>query len=190
MTKTTNNSTLAEYTALIIRVGLTSFGGGLSGWMLRLVVHERHWLTEAEFLNGVGLCQVFPGINVLNLAIWLGYRLHGNRGAIAGALAMIIPPGIVIIALYVAFTGLSDNPIVRAMLDGVAAAAIGLSASMGLRAASRALKRKGRPIDLVAAILLALTFGAVGLAQLPLIPVVLVLVPISVAIAWQRTRPA
>ncbi len=174
--------TLGQYAALITRVGLTSFGGGISGWMLRLVVHERHWMTETEFLTGLALCQVFPGINVLNLAIWLGYRMHGNRGALIGALAIIIPPAFVIVALYTAFTGLAENVPVRIALDGVAAAAVGLSASMGLRAA----RRCRTPI---AILVLAATFAAVGLLQLPLLAVMAVLVPLSVALAWRRTAP-
>jgi len=146
--------------------------------MLRLVVHERHWMTEAEFLNGLALCQVFPGINVLNLAIWLGYRLHGNRGAVIGALAMIVPPAFVIVAIYALFTGVAQNPPIRAALDGVAAAAVGLSASMGLRAARRCL-------SLVPLLILLATFALVGLAHLPLLGVMAVLVPLSITIAWR-----
>ena len=172
--------TLAQYAALITRIGLTSFGGGISGWMLRLVVNERHWMTETEFLNGLALCQVFPGINVLNLAIWLGYRLHGNRGAVIGALAMIVPPAIVIVGLYALFTGVAHNLPIRVALDGVAAAAVGLSASMGIRAARRCLA----PAPLM--VLLA-TFGLVGLARLPLLAVMAVMVPLSIAAAWRRT---
>ena len=78
--------TLPEYAALITRIGLTSFGGGVSGWMMRMVVQERAWMTEPEFLSGLALCQIFPGINVLNLSIWLGYKLHGGAGALVGAL--------------------------------------------------------------------------------------------------------
>ena len=180
MTPEIRPSTLPQYAALITRVGLTSFGGGLSGWMLRLVVNERHWMTEADFLNGLALCQVFPGINVLNLAIWLGYRLHGNRGAVIGALAMIVPPAFVIVALYAVFTGVAHNPPVRIALDGVAAAAVGLSASMGLRAARRCLA----PVPIV---ILAATFVLVGLVRVPLLAVMAGMVPLSIALAWRRT---
>jgi len=51
------------------RIGLTSFGGGLSGWMLREFVQRRAWLQEDEFLSGLALAQAFPGVNVVNLAI-------------------------------------------------------------------------------------------------------------------------
>src|SRR3546814_20763716 len=62
------------------RLGVTSFGGGLSGWIMRELVHRRKWISEQEFVNGLALSQAFPGINVVNLAIWIGYRLQGGKG--------------------------------------------------------------------------------------------------------------
>src|SRR3546814_6380048 len=51
------------------RLGVTSFGGGLSGWIMRELVHRRKWISEQEFVNGLALSQAFPGINVVNLAM-------------------------------------------------------------------------------------------------------------------------
>ena len=70
------------------KIGLTSFGGGLSGWMLREFVQRRRWLDEGEFLSGLALAQAFPGVNVVNLSIWIGYRLGGSAGALVSALGM------------------------------------------------------------------------------------------------------
>lgn len=38
---------------IFARIGLTSFGGGLSGWMLREFVQRRRLLSEEDFLNGL-----------------------------------------------------------------------------------------------------------------------------------------
>lgn len=171
---------LLAYTLVIVRIGLTSFGGGVSGWMMRVVVHERGWLTEAEFLSGLGLCQVFPGINVLNLAIWLGFRLHGGAGALAGALAMLLPPGLVLLGIGSVFAGLSQYGSVRAALAGIAAAAIGLTGAMGLRAARRSATGVGPALIMVA------TFVAVGLLHWPLVPVVALVAPVSIVLALLR----
>ena len=173
--------TLLVFAWVIVRIGLTSFGGGISAWMMRVVVHERGWFTEAEFLTGLALSQVFPGINVVNLAIWLGYRLHGGAGAAAGVLGMVVPPGLLLIGIAAAFDDLSRYAWVHTALDGVTAAAIGLGASMGLRAARRA------GTALLPAAVIAATFVAVGVLRLPLIPVVLVIAPLSIALAfWRR----
>ena len=74
------------------RIGLTSFGGGLSGWLLREFVRDRAWITEEEFLNGLSLSQALPGVNVTNMAIWIGYRLLGTPGALAGLCGIVLPP--------------------------------------------------------------------------------------------------
>jgi chromate transporter len=174
--------TLGQYVAVIARVGLTSFGGGLSAWMLRIMVHERRWLTEPEFLTGLALCQVFPGINVVNLAIWLGYRTNGLRGAVAGALAIIVPPGIVMVGLLVLMSSIAHNAPVRMALNGVAAAAVGLGAAMGIRAARRCLR-------LVPACVMLAVFLAIGVFRLPLLAVMAVMVPISVGLAWTEPTP-
>lgn len=171
--------TLVVFAWLVIRVGLTSFGGGVSAWIMRLVVEERRWLSETEFLGGLALCQILPGINVLNIAIWLGYRLHGGKGALAGALAMIIPPGLVLIALSVAFAGLSGQPEVRTALNGVAAAAVGLVFSVAWRSGRRAAS------GIVPVLLGIATVLLVGVLHLPLVPIVLALAAVSIALAMR-----
>ena len=170
--------TLPQFAAVVARIGLTSFGGGISGWMMRVVVQERGWMSEAEFISGLGVCQVFPGINVVNLSIWLGYRFGGGRGALLGALAILVPPGALMVAVASLFLHLSGQPLVRAALDGVAAAAIGLGASMGVSAARRCLAP-------VPAAIMAATFLGVGVLKLPLLWVLLPLAPVSVALAWR-----
>lgn len=171
---------LAAFALLMARVGLTSFGGGISGWMLRIVAHDRRWMTEAEFLDGYSLCQVVPGITVVNLSIWLGARLHGGRGALIGAVMMVIPPGLLMLAILGAFTALAHDPLVHDTLDGVTAAAIGLTGAMSLRAARRCTR-------LIPAVLMGATFLAVGVLQWPLLPVMAALIPLSIALAWIGT---
>lgn len=176
---TLERPTLGQYVAVVTRIGLTSFGGGLSAWMLRIMVYERHWVTEPEFLTGLALCQVFPGINVVNLAIWLGYRTNGWRGAVTGALAIIVPPGIIIVGLLLLLSNAAHIPPVRMALNGVTAAAIGLGASMGIRAASRCLQ-------IVPACIMLAVFLGIGVFRLPLLAVMAVMAPISVGLAWRE----
>jgi len=164
------------------KIGLTSFGGGLSGWMLREFVQRRAWLTEAEFLNGLALAQAFPGVNVVNLAIWIGYQLHGGAGALAAACGIVLPAMALAMVLASAFSSLGDAHAVHLVLAGVAAAAVGLSLQTGLRAARHAAKGWLR------AGILAVTFVAIFFWRLPLLWVVACMVPLSVGLAWLRIR--
>jgi chromate transporter len=175
--------TPAQLFVAFTRIGLTSFGGGLSGWVLRDFVQRRHWLSEEEFLSGLALAQAFPGVNIVNLAIWIGYRMRGTPGAVAGAGGIIVPPAIVVVIIAAGFAALTGYPLTHLVLDGVGAAAVGLSLQMGLLAAYRSAAKGVVPIVVMAA-----SFIAVGLLHLSLPLVVVVLGPISVALA-SRSLP-
>jgi len=164
------------------RIGLTSFGGGLSGWLFREFVQDRHWISEEDFLNGLSLSQALPGVNVKNMAIWIGYRLVGTSGAIAGILGIIVPPAIFIVLLGILFTSLERYPISSIALAGAAAAAIGLSACMAIVAAVRVPRR------VIPLLVMASTFVMVALLQWPLVWVVLGEALFSVAVEYRRLK--
>lgn len=165
---------------IFARIGLTSFGGGLSGWLYREFVQDRAWMSEEEFLNGLSLSQALPGVNVKNMAIWIGYRLAGPRGAFAGFLGIIVPPALLIVLLGTIFSALTRYPLTNIALAGAAAAAIGLSASMAITAVRR-VKRRVLPL-----IFLVTTFIAVALLHWPLVWVVLVEGVLSIMIEYLR----
>jgi chromate transporter len=164
------------------KIGLTSFGGGLSGWMLREFVQRRAWLTEQEFLSGLALAQAFPGINVVNLSIWIGFQLRGGAGAVVAACGIVLPPMAVALVLATLFSHVADVRGVHVVLAGVAAAAVGLSLQTGIRAALHAAKGWARSLILLA------TFAAIFIWRLPLLWVVGTMAPLSIAVAWWRLR--
>lgn len=161
------------------RIGLTSFGGGLSGWFLREFVQRRAWLSEEEFLNGLALSQAFPGVNIANLAIWIGYRLRGTPGAIAALGGIIGPPAVFIVVIAMGFEALNPYPVTHAILAGAAAAAIGLSLSMAITTLRRV------PRNAVSLAITLATFLAVALLRWPLPWVVLGYGSVSVGLAYR-----
>ncbi len=180
MTPDRPGPTVFQLFVIFARIGLTSFGGGLSGWFLREFVQRRAWIEEEEFLNGLSLCQALPGVNVTNMAIWIGHRLLGLKGALAGLAGIIVPPAILIVLIDALFAWLRPYPLTRFALDGAAAAAIGLSLFMGITLARR-VPRRAIPLCVMAT-----TFTAVGVAQLPLFWVVAVGGLASVTIEYAR----
>jgi chromate transporter len=164
------------------KIGLTSFGGGLSGWMLREFVQSRRWITEADFLNGLALAQAFPGVNVVNLSLWIGHRLRGGPGALAGVLGMVVPAMLVAVATAALFAQVAEYRAAHVVLAGISAAAVGLSLQMGARAAWRAA-RSAVPLAII-----VLTFLAIGVLHLPLLLVMPVMAPLSIAYAAWRPR--
>src|SRR3546814_16638796 len=109
---------------------------------MRELVHRRKWISEQEFVNGLALSQAFPGINVVNLAIWIGYRLQGGKGALVAALGMVVPAMVVAILMAMAFSQVAHSKSAHLALAGIAAAAIGLFLDMG-RSGERRVGKEG-----------------------------------------------
>jgi len=164
------------------RIGLTSFGGGLSGWLMREFVQTRRWMDEEEFLNGLAISQALPGVNVTNMSIWIGYHLAGTSGAAASLAGILLPPAVFAVLLSVLFALLSGYPLVHVWLAGAAAAAIGLSLSMAIIAVRR-VRRRVLPL-----FLMVLVFVMVAVLRLPLVWVVAGVGPISIGLEYIRLR--
>jgi len=151
------------------RVGLTSFGGGLSAWLYREVVAQRHWLDEGEFLSAMTLGQILPGSNVVNLSVYVGYRMRGVPGSVVAVVALLAPPMLVIVLFTSLFSNWLQGAAVHRFLEGIAAAAVGMTASVGLRAGRAVVATQRWPLALIVAV-----FVAVGVLRWPLVPVALV----------------
>ncbi len=164
------------------RIGLTSFGGGLSGWLLRVFVKEKGWLSEEEFLNGLAVSQALPGVNVANMAIWIGYRLLGVRGALASLGGIILPAAVLIVGLGAGFSAVSGYWATAPALNGAAAAAIGLSLVMGITTARR-VARRAVPWALMAA-----TFVTIAVLGWPLVWVVIGLGAVGIGAEFSHLR--
>ena len=169
---------LSALFAVFLKMGMASFGGGLSGWMHREIVLQRGWIDDRAFLTGVALGQVMPGPNSVNLAIFIGQRLRGAPGVVVAFFGMLTPPFVFILLLAALYTRLGGaaHPGVHFVLSGIAAAGIGLTAVLGIRGARR-IERASHALVAFA------TFIAVGVLHWPTIPVVLVVVPISILLA-------
>ena len=162
------------------KISSTCFGGGLTGWMMREVVHRLRWMDETEFLSGLAMAQALPGVNVVNMPLWIGYRIAGLPGAVASASGVIVLPALIALLFSAIYGVLSRYPEAAHAFVGVASAAIGLSGAMCVRAARRQVVR------LVPCVILLLTFVGVGLFRLPMLLVVAALAPISIAFAWRE----
>lgn len=167
--------------AACAKVSVSSFGGSVNAMIRVEFVVSKRWVSEADFLEGLALAQTLPGVNVVNLSLWLGYSLHGTVGAIFAILGSVLPPATIIVAAGALIHQLSGITLVTQLLAGVAAAALGFSLNMGLRAARHAL------VDLITVATFAATVIA-ALMHIPLVYIVCGLGPISIGIAYWKLR--
>src|SRR5258707_6577044 len=150
----------------------------------RMLVEERRWLNAEEFTDVLSLCQLLPGPNVVNVAVCVGARHPGVRGALAAFAGLMTAPFFIILALGALYTQYGHLPAVSALFRGVSAAAAGLVVAMGLKmAASRRLRSAIAPFSLA-------TFASIPLLRLPLVVVLLCGRPLGVAAGVFRGKSA
>jgi chromate transporter len=166
---------------LFAQIGLTSFGGGLSAWIFQQVVIRRGWMREEEFLAGLTVAQVLPGPNVINIAIYVGQRLRGVPGGVTAVAALLLPPMIVAVLLLALLGNLTELVWLHGLLEGVAAEAVGLTLSMGIRAGRHTAAKDPSALAVLAAV-----FVAVGLLRWPMVWVVLLAVPVALLNALRK----
>jgi len=124
-----------------LKIAAESFGGGLSAWTRQVVVEERRWLTDEEFLSAMTLCRLLPGPNQINFAVHLGTRLRGWRGAAAALFGLVAVPLILVLTAGSLYFNYHKLPAMDSALSGMAAVAIGLTLSMGFKIVGPFFKR-------------------------------------------------
>ncbi|XVJ70291.1 MAG: chromate transporter [Rhizobacter sp.] len=116
------------------RLALQGFGGVLAVAQRELVEKQR-WLTAEEFLQMLSLAQVLPGPNVVNLALMLGDRFFGWRGALAALAGMLSIPLVIVLVLASSYEHSRHLPLVSGALHGMGVVAAGLIAATALKLA-------------------------------------------------------
>jgi chromate transporter len=165
------------------RLALQGFGGVLAVAQ-RELVERLGWLSQEDFVEMLAIAQVLPGPNVVNLSLMIGDRFFGLRGALTALAGMLVVPSIIVLGLTSVSGALLQHQSMAGALRGMGAVAAGLVVATGLKLLP-ALKTN--PVGRAWAVLLALAaFGAIALARLPLIWVVLGLGGIGMTLAWRR----
>jgi chromate transporter len=169
-------------------IGLSSFGGAVPAWVHREFVLRREWIQESEFVSMLALARAVPGVNVVNLGVFAGSRLHGYKGAAAAVAGLLIGPSLVVIGMASLYGHFANVPAVAALLAGIGMASAGLLAAMAVDSLARTPGQPGRSQrryswpNLMAWLVFAATFALVGILRLPTVPVVLCLAPVSIAL--------
>ena len=167
------------------RLALQGFGGVLPIAHRELVERQR-WLSAQQFVELLTLGQVLPGPNIINLAIMLGDRFCGWRGALAATAGLLALPLLIVLALAATYQQFAAVAWVAGALRGMGAVAAGLVIATAIKLL-RTLRRN--PLGLPASTLLgAATFVAVGWLRWPMVWVVLGLGGLGMALAWRGLR--
>ena len=144
-------------------IGVLSFGGPTAqiSLMHRIIVDERKWLGEGQFMNALSFCMLLPGPEAMQLATYAGWRMHGLKGGLAAGLLFVLPGAAVVLALSMIYAAFGTVPLVEAIFFGVKAAVLVIVIEALLRIAKRALK------ETVHWLIAGLSFVAIFMLALP-----------------------
>jgi chromate transporter len=162
------------------KLGWISFGGTAAhlAIMHDELVEKKRWIGEAEFFHALSHCMLLPGPEATQLAIYIGWKLHGVKGGIAAGTLFVLPSTVVLLALSVVYVRYGSLRWITAMIYGLRSAIVALVTVALLRVGQRTL-RTGLQWAVAFCAFAAFTFFH---ASLPL--VMLAVIAIGVALAW------
>jgi chromate transporter len=155
-------ATLGTLFLFFLKAGAFVFGSGLAivPFLYGGVVGQFHWLTERQFVDAVAVAMITPGPVVIT-AGFVGYLVAGPAGATLAALAVFVPPYLIVIAGAPYYRRFAKNLQVKAFVQGVTAAAVGAIAGAAFILGRRSL------VDLPTVSIAVVTFGLLSVKKVP-----------------------
>jgi chromate transporter len=174
---------LFELAGTFNHIALASFGGGLSAWSREVLVVEKQWMGEAEFLSAMTMCRIMPGANQVNMAVFAGSKMRGLLGAAAALFGLCLMPVVLIMVAGFFYFRFKEVPAVKGVLHGASSAAVALTLAMVIQTGKKCLT------GLMPVLLFAAAFVLTGILRLHLPVALAILAPISLVWAWPKGRP-
>lgn len=124
-----------------LRLGFVNFGGpaGQIAMMHRDIVERRKWISEERFLHALNFCMLLPGPEAQQLAIYIGWLLHGYKGGVVTGALFVLPSVFVLLLLSALYTTWGSVGWVAAIFYGLKPAVVAVVAEAVLRIGKRAL---------------------------------------------------
>jgi chromate transporter len=161
--------------------------GGVLPVAQRELVERRQWLTREQFVEVLSIGQVLPGPNIVNVALIIGDRFFGWRGACASLVGLLALPLVLVLTLAALYARFASVPMVAGALRGMGAVAAGLILAMACKLLPILAKNPlGRPLGALA---LLATLASVGGLRWPMAYAVVGIGGAAVLAAWWRLGP-
>ncbi len=152
-----------------LKLGFISFGGptGQIAMMHKEVVENKKWMPEDHFLHALNFCMLLPGPEAQQLATYIGWLLHGTRGALAAGILFVLPSIFILWGLSWIYVALGSIPSVAALFFGLKPAVAAIVAEAVIRIGRKSLKNKALVL------LAALSFISIYFLNVPFPAIVL-----------------
>jgi chromate transporter len=145
-----------------VRLGWVNFGGpaGQIALLHRDLVERRRWVDEPRFLHALNFCMLLPGPEAKQLAIYLGWLLHGTAGALAAGLGFVLPSVLLLWALAWLYSAHGEVPAVAAALAGIQPVVVAIVLEAVVRIGRRAFRHPLHAVFAAVAFLALLRLSA------------------------------
>jgi chromate transporter len=144
------------------------------------LVEKKRWVSNGRFLHALSHCMILPGPEAQQLAIYIGWKLHGKRGGIVAGTLFVLPSMFFLLALSVVYVRFGSLPWIVALFNGLRPAVIALVIVALHRVARRALRGPMQVAVAVAA------FAAMFFFKVSLLVVMLGAVVLAIAVTAAR----
>ena len=113
--------TLGQLARLFLKLGTIGFGGPAVhlAMMEDEVVSRRKWLSRERFLDLLGVTNLIPGPNSIEMAIQLGCERAGWRGLVVAGLCFVLPATLISGVLAWAYVHYGGLPQALPLLAGI-----------------------------------------------------------------------
>jgi chromate transporter len=119
--------TLCELLKTALYIGAVGYGGpAILALMKRVIVHEKKWISEEEFMNALSLSQILPGATGVTLLGYIGQKLQGGWGGILMPFTFAFPAMAAITVLAWAYFSFGDLKFVHSIFMGLGAMVVAL----------------------------------------------------------------
>src|SRR6266853_4519883 len=164
------------------KLGWISFGGTAAhiAIMHDELVEKKRWISNGLFLHALSHCMILPGPEAQQLAIYIGWKLHGKRGGIVAGTLFVLPSMFILLALSVVYVRFGSLPWIAAMFNGLKPVVIALVIVALQRVARRAVRG---PIQGAVAVA---TFAAMFFFEASLLTVMLSAIALGIALTAVR----
>jgi chromate transporter len=118
------------------QIGLTAFGMAIIQ-KIRAMVIDKHWLSEEEVNEGMGMVQLYPGPLMVDFSAYVGYKLRGVSGAILATTGFILPTFVLMSVLSSFYFSAGNLPWVHSLFLGLEALVVGIVLNVTLEMGGR-----------------------------------------------------
>jgi chromate transporter len=110
------------------KLGWISFGGtaGHIAIMHDFLVDKKKWISNGRFFHALSLCMLLPGPEAQQLAIYIGWQLHGKKGGLVAGILFVLPSMFILLALSIVYVSYGNLPWIYAMFNGLKPAVIAI----------------------------------------------------------------